>query len=370
MGTWDKVTLEIEAIAPVIVSASRSTDIPAFYADWFIDRLKKGYLVWINPFNRIPSVVSFEKTKAIVFWTKNPAPIIKHLDYLDGAGISYYFQYTVNDYETEQYEPNVPPLKERIQSFKELSTRLENKDSHKKRVIWRFDPLILNDSLSVDDLIEKIEKIGNELKGYTDKLIFSFVDIDAYKKVQNNRIGTEREFRDDEIHEFAQKLSDLNRTKGWHLELATCGETVDLTQYGIVANACIDGDFMQCAFQENSDLMSFLDKNNVKDSGQRQACGCMVSKDIGQYSTCQHFCTYCYANKSKSIAETNWKRHLENPGSATITGENSLIEKVIDQTKERKEKEKQNKTGREQPNKKNKKDGSSKSQMKLINHFE
>ena len=104
----------IEALAPVIISASRSTDIPAFYAKWFINRLRAGYCVWYNPFNQKPTYVSFANCKVVVFWTKNPKPLIPYLHELDERGIHYYFQFTVNDYEAEGFEPNVRPLTERI----------------------------------------------------------------------------------------------------------------------------------------------------------------------------------------------------------------------------------------------------------------
>ena len=128
----------IEAMAPVIISASRSTDIPAFFAKWFINRLEAGYCVWYNPFNQKPSYISFAQCKVVVFWTKNPKPLIPLLYELDERGIRYYFQFTLNDYEKEGFEPNVPSVAQRIETFKELSKLIG-----KERVIWRFDPFTL-----------------------------------------------------------------------------------------------------------------------------------------------------------------------------------------------------------------------------------
>ena len=141
----------VDATAPVIVSASRATDIPAFYSDWFFTRLKKGYSVWTNPFNGVPSYISYSNTRFIVFWSKNPKPLIPHLDFLKEYNIGCYIQYTLNDYVKEGLERGVPSLEERIETFKELVSKLG-----KGRVIWRFDPLILTDKIGVDDLIEKI----------------------------------------------------------------------------------------------------------------------------------------------------------------------------------------------------------------------
>ena len=174
---------QVEALAPIIISASRSTDIPAFYVKWFFNRLAKGYCVWYNPFNRRKMYVSFERCKAIVFWTKNPKPILPYLHELDRRGIHYYFQFTLNDYVSEGFEPNVPSVTQRVETFRELSEMIG-----KERVIWRFDPLIITPSITPRVLLSRIWKIGNQLKGYTDKLVFSFVDVKAYRKVQNNLI--------------------------------------------------------------------------------------------------------------------------------------------------------------------------------------
>jgi len=307
----------VDAQTPVIISASRATDIPAFYADWFVNRLKIGYVKWINPFNNVPLYVSFKKAKLIVFWTKNAAPIINYLDYLDEKQLNYYFQFTLNDYDTEKLEPNVPIIQKRIETFIELSRKIG-----KEKVIWRFDPLILTDKIGVDELLQKVENIGNQLKNYTEKLIFSFADIEIYKKVKNNLRNNSifyQEFNVQTMNKFAAGLQRLN--KNWHFELATCAEQIPLEKYGIIHNKCIDDDLIIKIFPHNKILMDFMSvkitasdmfnskgciekKRNNKDKGQRQFCGCIKSKDIGKYNTCPHLCEYCYANISKkSITE-------------------------------------------------------------------
>ena len=143
---------KVEATAPVIISASRSTDIPAFYAKWFFNRLAKGYCTWYNPFNINQKMyISFERCKVIVFWTKNPAPIIPYLPELDKRGIHYYFQVTLNDYVKEGFEPNVPSVEERVETFKALSNLIG-----KEKVIWRFDPLIITPSIGPRELLTRI----------------------------------------------------------------------------------------------------------------------------------------------------------------------------------------------------------------------
>ncbi|ODS38614.1 MAG: hypothetical protein A7315_12110 [Candidatus Altiarchaeales archaeon WOR_SM1_79] len=329
--SWDKTTIktdngeEKEGIAPVIISASRSTDIPAWHAKWFINRLNKGYVKWINPFNQQPQYVSFDKTRAVVFWSKNPEPLIPYLDEVKERGINYYFQFTVNDYEDEKLEPNVPSLEERIATFKELSNRIG-----KEKVIWRFDPLILTDNITVEKLLEKIYRVGCEIHDYTEKLVISFADIGIYTKVQRNLkkagIGY-REFREESMKKIAEGIQEIN--KEWGLEVSTCAEKVDLSKYNIEHNKCIDDDLMVKIFNKDKELMEFLGAEpvnnlmgekkyvlkkgkNLKDKGQRLACGCIVSKDIGQYNTCRHLCVYCYANYSKNTVESNMRRYDKN----------------------------------------------------------
>lgn len=321
---WDKTIIinddgkKAEAIAPVIISASRATDIPAFHAGWFMERLEKGHVRWNNPFNaQKPQYVSFAKTRAVVFWTKNPEPISRYLDRLADRRINFYFNYTLNDYEAEGLEANVPELQARIDTFIRLSDRIG-----KERVIWRFDPLILTESIHEEDLLRKIEMIGDRLYRHTEKLVISFADIDEYPKVRSNlqRAGIRyRNFTEESLLAIAQGLQKLNER--WNLSIATCGEKIELKKYGIEANRCIDDELLRRCFFEDEKLMSFLgwreidlftncewNKAALKDSRQRAACGCIVSKDIGQYDTCLHLCAYCYANCHPKTIRDNFKR--------------------------------------------------------------
>ena len=339
MAQWQKIQFQrdngmmAEAQAPVIISASRSTDIPAFYADWFFHRLKVSYSAWTNPFNGVKSFVSYEKTRFIVFWSKNPEPLLGHLDELKERNISCYIQYTLNDYEKEGLEKGVPPLEKRIDTFKRLVDQLG-----KGHVIWRFDPLILTDIIGLDDLLAKVENIGDQLQGYTEKLVFSYADIALYKKVKANLDKNHvnyAEWTTAQMEEFAQRLSELNQK--WHYQLATCGEKIDLKKHGIDKNKCVDDDLMIRFAHHDKALMDFLGveitegdlfdpkptifkHRDNRDKGQRQFCGCMVSKDIGEYNTCPHLCEYCYANASKEKAQENYNKHEMNPLGETITG--------------------------------------------------
>lgn len=353
MATWKHTEINIngrliKAQAPTIISASRSTDIPAFYADWFFKRLEIGYSAWTNPFNGVKSYVSYDKTHFIVFWSKNPRPLLDYLHILEERNIKCYIQYTLNDYEAETLE-KVPLLEKRIETFKLLVDRLGLGS-----VVWRFDPLILTNDISIDDLLYKIRNIGDQLKGYTEKLVFSYADIALYKKVKYNlkKNGIPyHEWTEEQMEEFAEKLSIMNKERGWNYSLATCGEKIDIRKYGIEHNRCIDGDLITRIAWKDQELMKFMKvkieeipipslfgnaeipqnaillPNNKyfisvhkKDPGQRELCGCMAAKDVGEYNTCPHLCEYCYANTSKETALVNWKHHTNYPFAETITG--------------------------------------------------
>ena len=330
---------------PVIVSASRATDIPAFYSDWFFCRLQKGYSVWINPFNNKKGYVSYQDTRFIVFWSKNPEPLLNYLDILSDKAIGCYIQFTLNDYVTDGLEKNVPKVDKRIDTFRRLVDKLGL-----GHVVWRFDPLVLTDTITQDCLLERIEYIGDKLKGYTEKLVFSYADISLYRKVKHNldESGIRyHEWTTEEMVVFAEKLVSLNRK--WGYTLATCGEKIDLPN--VMHNHCVDHDLIIRLAYKDRVLMDYLGvkiypvnrdffgNSNIPDNaillddgrmaiqskimpdkGQRTYCGCMVSKGIGQYNTCPHQCEYCYANASKEIALANWAKHQKNKYSETIIG--------------------------------------------------
>ena len=335
----------VAAQAPVIISASRSTDIPAFYCEWFFHRLERGYSAWKNPFNGQQMYVSYARTRFIVFWSKNPAPLIGYLPQLAKRRIGCYVQYSLNDYEAEGLELHIPPLEKRIGCFQELAEKLSP-----EQVIWRFDPLILTETMGVEQLLEKVERIGDRLKGYTKKLVFSFADIASYSKVQNNLNRAHIrwvEWDEPRMHQFAQALAQLNASR-WGYELGTCAERVDLSQYGIAHNRCVDDALIaRLAYHDNA-LMEHLGleiheqglfnscppdairlpggryairRTRNKDKGQRSLCGCVVSKDIGEYNTCPHECIYCCANTSRAQAAQRYQQHRKHPLSEYIVGQ-------------------------------------------------
>lgn len=186
-------------------------------------------------------------------------------------------------------------------------------------VVWRFDPLILTDNINIDTLLEEIAHIADALAGYTEKLVFSFADIESYKKVSRNlrQSGIDyREWDEGAMREFASRLSAMNRDN-WNFRLATCAEAIDLSEYGIEHNRCIDPELISRLAPNDAILQNFL-YNAKTDSGQRKACGCILSKDIGAYNTCTHGCFYRYANSSSSSAFENYTKALANPLNDSI----------------------------------------------------
>lgn len=299
------------AVAPLVISASRATDIPAFHAKWLLERLRAGYCLWENPFNpRQNQWISFEKCAVIVFWSKDPRPLLPYLPEIEARGCRFYFQYTLNDYEREGLEPRIPALARRVAAFQELSARIG-----RERVIWRFDPVIVGDALTVESIVERVHALAEQLAPYTEKLVFSFLDM--YRKTAARLKKLEPQLRapsPGEARRFTQALVRLNATLAAPLKLATCAENPGVLLPGVEANACIDPGLLVRLCPGNAEIERLYGggvaskqgylvtlpgangKNGVKDRGQRAFCGCAPSKDIGGYNTCMHLCAYCYAN--------------------------------------------------------------------------
>ncbi len=231
---------------------------------------------------------------------------MQYLNWFDDNFPNYYFQFTLNDY-SRKIEPAIPPLEKRIETFMKLSERIG-----KEKVIWRFDPLLLTAGIKTGDLLRKIENIAGKLSGYTDKFVFSFADIKNYRRVQNNlkKAGINAsEFSETQMLETAKGISEIFTNS--KIETATCAEKIDLSQFNISHNKCIDDNLIVKLFSDDEKLMNFLGvkknekgifverKKNLKDKGQRKECRCIESKDVGIYNTCKAACAYCYAVSNK-----------------------------------------------------------------------
>jgi hypothetical protein len=296
----------------MIISASRRTDIPAFYANWFINRIRAGYCTVPNPFN--PQQVSSislkpEDVDVIVFWTRNPRPLLPHLEELDRRGYRYYFQYTLLD-NPRLIEPKAPPLPASLKTFCELAGRVGP-----ERVIWRYDPIVFSQVSGARFHQEAYERIARALAGYTQRSVISIVDI--YRKAgkrlrQLAQQGVEIiDYNGQPSRRLDELMRRLVRTATENgMQVFSCAETIDLQPYGIRPGKCVDDAYIKKVFD--------LDVAHEKDPSQREACGCVVSRDIGMYDTCLFGCQYCYATTSFERARINYDRH--DPHSPSLLG--------------------------------------------------
>jgi hypothetical protein len=305
----------------MIISASRRTDIPAFYSEWLLNRIREGYCAVPNPFN--PEQVSRvslkpEHVDVIVFWTRNPAPLLPRLKELDDRGFRYYFQYTLLN-NPRTLDTKGPPLEAALETFKRLSTQIGP-----QRVIWRYDPIVFTPEMDADFHIESYRRIAETLKGTTQRSVISVMDF--YPKTANRlkqvgQMGSpvipasqapEAEFR---------RLMESLAAIAWQnsMEIFSCAEELHLDNYGIQPGKCVDDAYIKKVFG--------IDVTPKKDPSQRAACGCVVSKDIGAYDTCRFGCQYCYATGSFERAHERQKNH--NPSWNSIVGnfEMGLLEK-------------------------------------------
>ncbi len=289
----------------MIISASRRTDIPTHYSDWFFNRIKEGFVLVRNPMNihQISRIrLSPDVVDGIVFWTKNPLPMIARLGEL--KNYMYYFQFTVTPY-GKDVEPNVPTKNEEILSaFKRLSDAIGA-----DRVVWRYDPIMINERYPLDYHIRAFGKIAEELYKYTRKVTISFIDVD-YRGVKNNiKELALLNFPAAAQMQLSASLAEIAHSYG--LKIDTCAEKMELQQFGIDHARCIDGQLF-------SQLLG-CSLNIDKDKTQRPECGCVASIDIGMYNTCRNGCRYCYANYSQKTVAENFSKH--NPFSPLISGE-------------------------------------------------
>lgn len=296
----------------MIISASRRTDIPAFYSEWFMNRVKAGYCAVPNPFNRNQvSYVSLDPkdVDVIVFWTRNPKPLFPHLDTLTELGFRYYFQYTVMN-NPREIDPKSPPVESAIRTFQKLSEKLGP-----EKVIWRYDPMVFSETTGAQFHREAFESIAHSLQGYTQRVVVSIVD--DYRKArkrmrelaaQGINIVPYDGQSSDRFDSLMRTISAIAGDSG--MEIVSCAEDFDLRQYNISPGKCIDDELIMRVFN--------LDVVHKKDKAQREACGCVTSKDIGMYDSCLFGCQYCYATQSFDLAKTNFTEH--NPASPSIVG--------------------------------------------------
>lgn len=300
----------------LILSVSRRTDIPAFYTDWFFNRLREGYVLVRNPMNyhQVSRVIlSPDVTDCIVFWTKNPANMLDKLDLL--RDYSYYFLVTINPYGSD-IERNVPGKKHVIESFQKLSRMIG-----RKRTVWRYDPILFTDRIDPEYHRQCFDMMARELKDYTDCCIVSFLDM--YKKSEMNMKNINVvPVNERYMTETAKMLAETASRYGLRIE--ACCEETDLSPFGIGRAKCID-----------DRLISEITGKNItapKDRNQRDICRCAESIDIGAYNTCGHGCLYCYANYSDKAVRNSIKKH--DPRSPMLVGNIEPGDRIYDRKAE------------------------------------
>lgn len=296
----------------MIISASRRTDIPAFYAKWFINRIRAGYCTVPNPFNR--NQVSWVSLKSsdvdvIVFWSRNPNPLIPYLKELDERGYRYYFQFTVMN-NPRLFDPKSPSVDTSIETFKKLASLIGP-----QRLIWRYDPIVFSSMTGSDYHLLQYERIASALKGFTHRSVISIVD--EYPKA-SKRLRHMAESgapllvadpnKNAEVRDCIQNIVSIASKN--EMEIFSCAEELDLSQLGVLPGKCVDNEYIQRTFNITVD--------SKKDPSQRKVCGCVVSKDIGMYDSCLFGCQYCYATKSFETAGKNHNEH--NPDSPSLIG--------------------------------------------------
>lgn len=288
-----------------IISASRRTDIPAFYTAWFMNRIRAGYCCVANPFNpALVTTVSLrpEDTGVIVFWTRNAGPLLKHLDELNERGYSYYFHYTVTGY-PRILEPLVPSVDESVKTFGELAQKVGP-----DRLIWRYDPVLISNLTDFDFHAENFARLAGALAASTRRVVIGTFDQyrAALTRLRSLR-GLDLELTS--IAHTLPRFGELMRgfvacAKAHKMEIVSCADKHELAQYGVAAGKCVDDELVRRVLR--------VEVSDRKDKGQRKECRCVESKDIGAYDTCLYACRYCYASQRCSLSPPRRLRHDPN----------------------------------------------------------
>lgn len=292
-------------VVTMIISASRRTDIPAYYSEWFFNRLREGFCYSPNPMN--PKILykiflTKEIVDAFVFWSKNPYPMLKKLHLL--KDYPFYFQYTITSYGND-IEKNLPRKKYLVDTFITLSKLIG-----KTRTIWRYDPILINPKYTVEYHVKHFETLCRNLYRHTSKVIVSFLNI--YRK---NKQQCEKFFiapvTQEQKKEVLCRLSEICANYGIRLEI--CANTLQSVQcpHPFYSARCIDLDLIN----------SMTSKHLIveKDPYQREGCSCVKSYDIGMYNSCYNGCIYCYAAFKPEKLEENKLKH--NPAGPILLGE-------------------------------------------------
>jgi DNA repair photolyase len=278
-----------------IISASRRTDIPAFYARWFMNRIRAGSVRYPNPFSNEVYTVSLlpEDVHSIVFWTKYGQPFLPHVDELLERGYRFYCHYTISG-APESLEPHVPSWEEAVLAFRELARR-----TSPRHVQWRFDPILLTGELDAGYYVVRFRDIATALAGATERCYFSFVSF--YGKVRRRLVEVGIRAVDPSVEQklaLTEALADI--AGDCDMTLYSCCQEA-LAGGRVQKASCVDGDLLAALFPDRPRVK--------KRQPSRDGCGCVASRDIGMYDTCPYGCVYCYANQSHEAALAWYRAH-------------------------------------------------------------
>lgn len=282
-----------------VISVSRRTDIPAFYTEWFMRRIRAGFAQYCNPFGGQIYQVSLapEDVLALVFWSRNYRPLLPHLAELDQHGYGAYFHFTITGF-GPPLEPYAPPVHEMIDVVKTLAERYSP-----KHVLWRFDPLILSHQTTGAYLLSQFESLARQLSGYTERCYVSFVDF--YGKTTRNLQALTAQGVQCYEPEPEEQLTLIRQivaiANTYRVGIYACCETGLLAVPGVQQAHCVDAALLHELFPQKD--------WSLKPAPTREGCGCFASRDIGAYDTCVYGCAYCYANTSHQKALSHLKRH-------------------------------------------------------------
>ena len=284
----------------MIINTGQRTDIPAFYAEWFANRLREGFVCVRNPFNYQqvsrysldPSVVD-----VIGFCSKNPAPMFPYMDLLNDYGQFWYV--TITPYGRE-IEPGVPEKHQILSDFRRLSQMVG-----RRAVGWRYDPIFLSEQYTKEYHVNAFRQMAEELEGYTEIVVISFIDL--YQKVRRNFPEAKEVKREDRL-ELGREIVRIAAEHG--ITVRPCGEGEELASFGADCSGCMTIPVYERAIGKRLIVPAY--KPN------RSECACYIACDIGAYDTCRHMCRYCYANNDVQLVEENSRRH--NPTSPFLIG--------------------------------------------------
>lgn len=285
----------------MIINTGSRTDIPAFYSEWFYNRVRAGEVLVRNPFN-LNAVTRYRLDPDVVdvlaFCTKNPAPMLPKLQELQEYRQLWHVSITPYG---KDIEPGVPDKHAVLASFRELS-----KAVGKNHVVWRYDPIFLSDRYTMEYHFRAFETMAAELEGYTSQVIFSFIDL--YQKTRKN-FPEVREVYEPEQDAMAETLASIAKQHG--MQLIACLEDARFQTFGVDVSGCMTKEKVEDAFRIRLDIP----KNKAQT---REGCACLLGGDIGMYNTCSHFCRYCYANYDRETVLQN--RAFHDPESPFLVG--------------------------------------------------